>query len=107
MKGLKGLLVFIAMCGSVGLRAQIWGSSEPPQKVDTIETSDFRRMDPVLISGSMDEERKKEYQILKRRVIKTMPYAKMAAMLALPTISNNRRCLMDFPALSTWISPSK
>ena len=80
MKGLKGLIAFIAMCGSVGLRAQIWGSSEPPQKVDTIETSDFRRMDPVLISGSMDEERKKEYQILKRRVIKTMPYAKMAAM---------------------------
>ena len=94
MKGLKGLIVFIAMCGSVGLRAQIWGSSEPPQKVDTIETSDFRRMDPVLISGSMDEERKKEYQILKRRVIKTMPYAKMAAMKmrSLASMRASARC---------------
>lgn len=96
MKGLKVLVVFCAMCVSTGLRAQIWGSSEPPQKEDTIETSDFRRMDPVLISGSMDEERKKEYQILKRRVIKTMPYAKMAAMKMramedkLNTIENRR-----------------
>jgi hypothetical protein len=47
MKSLKGWVVLFSMCGAMGLRAQIWGSSEPPQRVDTIETSDFRRMDPV------------------------------------------------------------
>ena len=40
---------------------------------------DFERLDPVLVSGSMDSERQKQYRILKRRVRKTMPYAKMAA----------------------------
>ncbi len=40
---------------------------------------DFERMDPVLISGSLDAENIKNYKILKRRVVKTMPYAKMAA----------------------------
>jgi hypothetical protein len=40
---------------------------------------DFERLDPVLVSGSMDSERQKQYRILKRRVIKTMPYAKMAS----------------------------
>lgn len=40
---------------------------------------DFERLDPVLVSSSMDSERQKQYRILKRRVRKTMPYAKMAA----------------------------
>ena len=31
------------------------------------------------VSGSIDEENARKYQILKRRVKKTMPYAKMAA----------------------------
>ncbi len=49
-------------------------------RVDTIIVEDFDRLDPVYLSGSIDESKKKEYQILKRRVIKTMPFAKMAAM---------------------------
>lgn len=60
------------------LHAQINPSDKP--RVDTIMVEDFDRMDPVYLSGSMDESKKKEYQILKRRVIKTMPFAKMAAM---------------------------
>ena len=47
-------------------------------KKDTIFV-DFERLDPVLVSGSMDSERQKQYRILKRRVRKTMPYAKMAS----------------------------
>lgn len=83
------------MCLGSVMQAQIWGSSEP-EKVDTIVTNDFKRLDPVMISGSMDEARKKEYQLLKLRVIKTMPYAKMAAMKMramedkLNTIENKR-----------------
>lgn len=79
MKSLKGWVAFLLVSLSGGLTAQIWGG-DAPTKVDTIVTNDFERLDPVMISGSMDEARKKEYQILKRRVIKTMPYAKMAAM---------------------------
>lgn len=48
--------------------------------IDTIEVTDFDRIDPVYISSSMDAAKRREYLILKRRVIKTMPYAKMAAM---------------------------
>jgi hypothetical protein len=40
---------------------------------------DYERLDPVELSSGLDEEKRKQYQILKRRVIKTMPYAKMAA----------------------------
>ena len=42
--------------------------------------TDFDRIDPVYVSASMDAAKRREYLILKRRVIKTMPYAKMAAM---------------------------
>ena len=48
--------------------------------VDTIVVTDFDRIDPVYVSASMDPAKRREYLILKRRVIKTMPYAKMAAM---------------------------
>ncbi len=48
--------------------------------VDTIVVTDFDRIDPVYVSASMDAQKRREYLILKRRVIKTMPYAKMAAM---------------------------
>jgi len=48
--------------------------------VDTIVATDYDRIDPVYISSSMDAAKRREYLILKRRVIKTMPYAKMAAM---------------------------
>jgi hypothetical protein len=48
--------------------------------VDTIVVTDFDRIDPVYVSASMDAAKRREYLILKRRVIKTIPYAKMAAM---------------------------
>jgi hypothetical protein len=48
------------------------------QNRDTIFI-DYDKIDPVLVSGSLDAEHQKQYQILRRRVIKTMPYAKMAA----------------------------
>jgi hypothetical protein len=40
---------------------------------------DYERLDPIEVSSSIDEEKRKQYLILKRRVIKTMPYAKMAS----------------------------
>jgi hypothetical protein len=48
------------------------------QQKDTVFV-DYERLDPVEISSGLDDEKRKQYQILKRRVIKTMPYAKMAA----------------------------
>lgn len=43
---------------------------------DSVKVVSF---DPILISAGMDEQKLKEYQTLKRRVIKVMPYAKLAA----------------------------
>lgn len=37
------------------------------------------RMDSVLVSGDANSESIRQYRLLKNRVIKTMPYAKMAA----------------------------
>ena len=74
--------------GILSLKAQSADTTQP--------VVDYERMDPVLISGSMDENKVKEYQTLKRRVIKTMPYAKMAAFKMkamedkLATITNKR-----------------
>ena len=66
---MKKLMLFIAVfCFSGGLLAQ----TETVVR-DTVH--DFERLDPVMVSGSMDEAKIKEYQILKRRVIKTMPFA--------------------------------
>lgn len=70
-------------------------SSVFAQKVDST-VIDFERLDPVEVSGSLDAENIKNYKILKRRVVKTMPYAKMAAFRIramedkLATIQNNR-----------------
>ena len=61
---------------------------------DTI--TDVERMDPIILSNTLDEQAINDYKILKRRVIKTMPFAKMAAykMKAmedqLATITNKR-----------------
>lgn len=61
---------------------------------DTI--TDVLRMDPIILSNSMDEQAINDYKILKRRVIKTMPFAKMAAYKMkvmedqLATITNKR-----------------
>ncbi|MGB0242965.1 MAG: DUF4294 domain-containing protein [Bacteroidia bacterium] len=58
-------------------------TNEVKAQTDTVRKDtifvDFERLDPVLVSGSMDSERQKQYRILKRRVRKTMPYAKMAS----------------------------
>ncbi|MEK0420932.1 MAG: hypothetical protein RLZZ161_783 [Bacteroidota bacterium] len=43
------------------------------------DTIDNKTMDPVLVSAGMNEEGRKAYQRLKKRVKKVMPYAKMAA----------------------------
>lgn len=87
---MKKLMLFIAVFYfSGGLLAQ----TETVVR-DTVH--DFERLDPVMVSGSMDEAKIKEYQILKRRVIKTMPFAKMAAYKMkmmedqLATIENKR-----------------
>lgn len=48
------------------------------QQKDTVFV-DYERLDPIEVSSSIDEEKRKQYLILKRRVIKTMPYAKMAS----------------------------
>ncbi len=40
---------------------------------------DYERLDEIQLSNTIDEEKRRQYLILKRRVIKTMPYAKMAA----------------------------
>lgn len=54
------------------------------QTTDTIavidgDTVNVVRFDPVLISASMDEEKIRQYNLLKERVKKVLPYAKMAA----------------------------
>ena len=61
---------------------------------DTI--TDVERMDPIILSNTLDEQAINDYKILKRRVIKTMPFAKMAAYKMkgmedqLATITNKR-----------------
>lgn len=87
---MKQFMLHIAFfCFSGGLLAQ----TETVVR-DTVH--DFERLDPVMVSSSMDEAKIKEYQILKRRVIKTMPFAKMAAYKMkmmedqLSTITNKR-----------------
>jgi len=57
--------------------SKIGNGKNPP---DTLVVEDFQRMDPILITTSMDEEKKQNYLTLKRRVKKTLPYAKMAAL---------------------------
>jgi hypothetical protein len=81
-------LVFLVFGGRIYAQTPVQPSPNPPkvaeikQKVeqnrDTIFI-DYDKIDPVLVSGSLDAEHQKQYQILRRRVIKTMPYAKMAA----------------------------
>ncbi len=43
---------------------------------DTVEVVVF---DPVMVSAGMDEEKIKAYKLLKKRVKKVIPYAKLAA----------------------------
>lgn len=57
--------------------SKLGNGKTPP---DTLVVEDFQRMDPILITTSMDEDKKQAYLTLKRRVKKTLPYAKMAAL---------------------------
>ncbi len=41
--------------------------------------TDIKVFDPILVSAGMDDQKIKDYQLLKRRVRKVMPYAKLAA----------------------------
>lgn len=77
MKRHLGLLLIVFCAGR--LAAQ----QDTLPKTQTIvidgDTVQLINIDPVLISASMDEAKLKEYKALKRRVIKVMPYAKLAA----------------------------
>jgi hypothetical protein len=57
--------------------SKLGDGKNPP---DTLVVEDFQRMDPILITTTMDEDKKQAYLTLKRRVKKTLPYAKMAAL---------------------------
>ncbi len=92
-KGISGkvaaiLLLGLGMMGDVGAQTKIvlpeaptvsrLGDGKNPP--DTLVVEDYQRMDPILITTSMDEDKKQAYLTLKRRVKKTLPYAKMAAL---------------------------
>lgn len=55
------------------------GSSHVWAQVKDTVFVDYERLDAIELSSGIDEEKRKQYLILKRRVVKTMPYAKMAA----------------------------
>lgn len=71
--GILGILLLLA--GSLSAQDTASGNW---QVIDG-DTINVAEMDPILISAGMDEEGRKNYQRLKRRVKKVMPYAKMAA----------------------------
>lgn len=83
--------------------AAAWGQTQDSSRVVTAvidgDTVSVVKIDPVLISQSMDAEKIAEYQRLKRRVQKVMPYAKLAAYkmqvmednLALKTSKKDRK----------------
>jgi len=59
-----------------GVKAQDTASNWYVIDGDTVNVA---TLDPILVSASMDEQGRKEYQKLKRRVKKVLPFAKMAA----------------------------
>jgi hypothetical protein len=87
----------------------LWALVASAQQQDTLpknqvvvidgDTVNVVSIDPVLISSSMDAEKLKEYQRLKKRVRKVLPYAKLAAYkmqvmednLALKTTKRERK----------------
>jgi hypothetical protein len=74
---------FIAITAVFFMLTSAWGQTDTLPRRQTViingDTVDVINIDPVLISASMDEEKLKEYQKLKRRVRKVLPYAKLAA----------------------------
>ncbi|MFZ9969735.1 MAG: DUF4294 domain-containing protein [Bacteroidia bacterium] len=63
---------------AIALWALVFFIGRPVQAQST-DTVYLEVMDPIYIQSNMDEARRKEYELLKRRVRKTLPYAKMAA----------------------------
>jgi len=57
----------------------LWALLSPCLRAQAVDTVYLEVMDPIFINSNMDEARRKEYELLKRRVRKTLPYAKMAA----------------------------
>jgi hypothetical protein len=61
------------------LLVALWALLSPCLRAQAVDTVYLEVMDPIFINSNMDEARRKEYELLKRRVRKTLPYAKMAA----------------------------
>jgi ABC-type transporter MlaC component len=76
MQGYIRILVVSFFCAVSQLSAQEKGVNWIVIDGDTI---DNKTLDPVLVSAGMDEQGRKAYQRLKKRVKRVMPYAKMAA----------------------------
>lgn len=76
MQGYIRILVVLFFCAVSQLSAQEKGVNWIVIDGDTI---DNKTLDPVLVSAGMDEQGRKAYQRLKKRVKRVMPYAKMAA----------------------------
>jgi hypothetical protein len=68
---------WIAVLLSQTIMAQSDTSNYKVVNGDTIR--DIRILDPILINAGMDDEKINAYKLLKKRVIKVMPYAKLAA----------------------------
>lgn len=71
---------FVSFCFLLGLGSAL-GQSDTSGKKQVIDgdTVSVITFDPILISASMDEQKIQEYKLLKERVRKVMPYAKLAA----------------------------
>ncbi|MCC7298976.1 MAG: DUF4294 domain-containing protein [Bacteroidia bacterium] len=72
------ILFFIIGILALPTQAQTDTSKKETAIIDG-DTVTLKYIDPVLISQSMDASKIEEYQRLKRRVKKVMPYAKLAA----------------------------
>lgn len=80
MKIKKGVVFLLGFCWILWpeLKAQ---ESKPGTQMVVIDgdTVWYTVMDPILLSGGMDTEARQQYERLKVRVKKVLPYAKMAA----------------------------
>lgn len=101
LRRMKKLAVFLCTQVLVLLAMAQQQDTLPKNQVVVIDgdTVNVVSIDPVLISSSMDAEKLKEYQRLKKRVRKVLPYAKLAAYkmqvmednLALKTTKKERK----------------
>lgn len=77
MRYILGLLFLLF--GSVAFGQTDADTSKKQTVIVDGDTFTITQMDPVVIQQSLDADKVAEYQRLKRRVKKVMPYAKMAA----------------------------